>query len=361
MNAIIRILIILLFSPLALLSQSKQQQIEDILDRYNNKKDSPAMAILVMKDAETLYKNTYGYTNPERGKKLQSRDRFHLVGVSSQFTAISIMQLVADDLLKMDDKIGDILPELPDYVHSVTINHLMNHISGIPRVDQQKIINEHGFVDASLMIKALHDETALSYKPGSKMEINPVNYVLLAEIVKALSGSYEDHVKNKIFKPLGMKKSYVFSGEKKFWHWRIVDGYVNPSGEKLMVDPSQNNYKYLGTRGIYVSIDDYARFLSIYDTDALLPPPVMAESFRMSFFQPNLQKYPGKGWYLGFNKGVLYAYQPGAGTGYTHIVMRIPGENLSVAIFTNQRAVFGLRKTAFEIINLYSENSFNPE
>jgi CubicO group peptidase (beta-lactamase class C family) len=65
----------------------------------------------------------------------QQTDGLDVASVSKQFTATSILLLVQEGRLRLDDDVRQYLPELPDYSRKtgspITIRHLLKHTSGL--------------------------------------------------------------------------------------------------------------------------------------------------------------------------------------------------------------------------------------
>ena len=56
---------------------------------------------------------------------------FDIGSTQKQFTAASVLLLVEDGRLALTDDIRKHLPDLPDYGHRVTVDHLLTHTAGI--------------------------------------------------------------------------------------------------------------------------------------------------------------------------------------------------------------------------------------
>lgn len=73
----------------------------------------------------------YGTADLERGLPITTSTRFDVGSVQKQFTAASILLLAEEDRLSLSDDVRDHIPELPDYGHTITLDHLLTHTSGI--------------------------------------------------------------------------------------------------------------------------------------------------------------------------------------------------------------------------------------
>ena len=92
----------------------------------------PGCAVGVYQDGRTLYEGAYGLANLQHSVPIDPQNTVFDVGsVSKQFTAASILLLVQDGELALEDDIRRYLPEIPDYGHVITIDHLLHHTSGL--------------------------------------------------------------------------------------------------------------------------------------------------------------------------------------------------------------------------------------
>ena len=89
--------------------------------------------ILVAKSGQIIYNKSFGISNIDPVKPLQLNSQFRLASLSKPFTAMAIMILQEQGKLEYDNEIIKYLPELP--YPGITIRHLLNHISGIPKYE----------------------------------------------------------------------------------------------------------------------------------------------------------------------------------------------------------------------------------
>ena len=91
--------------------------------------------MLYAEQGEIVYENAAGWRDLNKRQKdsLRIDDAFQLSSDSKMFTAEAIMLLKADGKLDYDDDVRKYIPQLP--YESITIRHLLNHRSGLPRYD----------------------------------------------------------------------------------------------------------------------------------------------------------------------------------------------------------------------------------
>jgi CubicO group peptidase (beta-lactamase class C family) len=103
----------------------------DSLLNYCNENGMFNGSIAIAKNDTVIFKKSYGLTEKESSKKINSETLFYLASVSKQFTAMSIMILQEKGLLEYEEPVVKYLPELKSLGSKVTIRQLLNHTSGI--------------------------------------------------------------------------------------------------------------------------------------------------------------------------------------------------------------------------------------
>jgi len=177
-----------------------------------DKPDSPGCSIGVIKDGKLVYKRGYGSANLDYNVPLTSESVFYIASTSKQFTAASILLLVRRGTISLDDDIRKYFPELPKYEVPITVNHLVHHTSGVRDYLElmgmagRKMDEPFGNEEA---VELIARQKGLNFKPGEKFSYSNSNYVLMAEIVRRVSGkSLREFAGENIFRPLGMTNTH---------------------------------------------------------------------------------------------------------------------------------------------------------
>ncbi len=203
----------------------------------------PGAALLVVDDGEIVYRGARGMANVELAVPLSPDQVFRLGSITKQFTGAAIMLLEEEGKLSVSDPITKYLPDYPTHGHTITIEHLLTHTSGI-----FNYTNVPGFMDQPVRMDVTTEELVDSFKgfamdfaPGESWNYSNSAYVMLGAIIEEVSGqSYADFVHERIFEPLGMNNSYY--GGHQIIPGRVdgytaeEDGYVN-AGYISMTQP----------------------------------------------------------------------------------------------------------------------------
>ena len=191
-----------------------------------DRNDSPGCAVAVIRDGEIAYVNGYGMADLDREVPISSRSLFYLGSVSKQFTGMSIALLAQQGALSLDDHVTKYVPKLGALYESISIRHLLHHISGIK--DYLELLVLAGanlsFPHTEKEIVALlSEQKALNFEPGEHFLYTNSGYFLLSLIVKEVTGTpLSDFAETSIFQPLGMNQTYFYNNRVKTGKHSVV-------------------------------------------------------------------------------------------------------------------------------------------
>lgn len=151
--------------------------------------DDPGCSAAVARDGEVVWAGSRGLADVEAAEPITTSTAFDLASVSKQFTAIAVVRLAEDEALALTDPLSRHLPALPGWAASVTLDDLLHHTSGIPDyvgllIEAGTAIDEHA--DQADALAAI--ASVAEIEPGGTFSYSNSNYVLLAEVVAAVSG-----------------------------------------------------------------------------------------------------------------------------------------------------------------------------
>jgi D-alanyl-D-alanine carboxypeptidase len=197
----------------------------------------PPGVIAVVQRGQHRKVHTFGVRNIKSGLPIRVDDRMRIASVAKAFSGAVALSLVSEGKLSLQDTIGKRLPELlPEAWREVTLRQLLNHTSGIPDFP-----SDQGFAEAFVAsptkapppeeLLSSMEEVDLLFVPGLEYHYSNSDNIVIALMVEAATGmSYEDLLRERVYRPLGLRKTSLPSGT----HLRkpFIHGYSN--------DPSQN-------------------------------------------------------------------------------------------------------------------------
>jgi D-alanyl-D-alanine carboxypeptidase len=235
---------------------------------------SAASLSVNLKGAERNINLAAGTTQyPNSGAKVTPADLFQIGSITKSFTSVAILQLEAAKKLTIEDRLGQWLPQYPEW-KDVTIRQLLDMTSPIPGYDSQPSIArmmgndpDHWFTSWELVAAAYpHDGEP---KPVSGWTYSNTNYILAQMIVEKAGGRPYAEVVRELAKETGLENTYY---EQDLYPPaitnRMVSGYFfsHDAGNKLLApllgrDVKNDSVSWMqGAGGIVSSMQDVSRW-----------------------------------------------------------------------------------------------------
>ena len=298
--------------------------------------------VLYAEQGRVVYEKAFGWRDLSKRQKdsLRVDDAFQLSSDSKMFTAEAIMLLKAEGKLDYDDDVRKYIPQLP--YEGVTIRHLLNHRSGLPRYDamaDQHWPDRKKPFSNEAMIKMLAEKKPEPYgTPDGSYFYNNINYALLATVVERASGQhFEEFMRERIFEPLGMSHSYIYSMRND----SLVSLYmpVDAHGHDLFKNgplKTQNDYLngVMGDKIMFSTVEDLWKFNQALDKHVLLPDSLQAEAFKPGSPEWKNDENYGFGWRMSKEHPGMY-FHFGWWKGYRSAIIRDTNKNRFLAVLTN--------------------------
>jgi len=179
-----------LYSALSFGQFKESEAIDKIFEDWNQP-NTPGCALGIIQNGELVYAKGYGLANMEYDIPNSATSVFRIGSTSKQFTAASIVLLVEQGKLSLDDKLSDYFPAFPEFAKTITVRHLLNHTSGIRDYLQLSFLKGLGdddyYTDENVM-DWLVNQADLNFVPGEEFMYSNSGYWLLGQIVKEASG-----------------------------------------------------------------------------------------------------------------------------------------------------------------------------
>ncbi|HEX3313352.1 MAG TPA: serine hydrolase domain-containing protein, partial [Gemmataceae bacterium] len=192
--------------------------LQPYLDQY---KMAGIIGIIAEKTGKVHFKNVMGYADVEAKKPIGEDNVFWIASMTKMFAGASVMMLVDEGKLSLDDPVTKHIPQLSKWmvveekdsaqillkplVRPVTLRHLLSHTSGLAGSSE---LNQVAGADSTpLKVRALSSVTGpLLAQPGDKYAYGTQSMNIAARVVEIVSGMpYEEVLQKRFFDPLGMK------------------------------------------------------------------------------------------------------------------------------------------------------------
>lgn len=324
--------------------------------------DEPGLAVAVLSDGAVVANAVVGQADLEQGTAITDGTVFHAASLSKQFTAFAILLLEQDGKLSIDDPVSAYLPEAGRWP-PITLRQLMNHTNGLR--DLGALLTMAGWRSEDLVtnqqaLDMVLAQDGLNFEPGSAFQYNNSDYVLLAEVVRRVSGqSLAEFCRMRIFGPLGMSHTR-FQNDVAAIQPSRAQSYA-PTGEGF--SRRALTYAYTGPTGLQTTAGDLVRWAANFETGEVGGPAAFrrmetigrlndgSESFYPYALGQEHHVYEGRSvWSHG-----------GRDAGFRSFLLRVPGEHLAVSVLSN-RSDIDATDLAYRIADIYlTPSSSRPE
>lgn len=265
--------------------------------------------------------------------------------VAKPVAAASVLALVEDEALGLDDPVVEHLPRFRfggEHAAEVTVRHLLAQTSGLPASATAAVSDCRGgdCPRPADRLGALDRIDPLA-PPGEEYAYTSANYVVLAAVVEAVTGtSFADHVRGAVLDPAGARGAItdpasarargLAPGHLPLW------GVTAPVATGL--DPHGAAYGYLGG-----DLDDLASLASLFLREG--GDVLSAESFALMSGEQSAEGGAGTGYGLGWRVGGLDApldgalWHSGAAPGYAAMLLLLPERDLALVMQQNSHGL----------------------
>jgi len=124
--------------------------------------------------------------------------------ITKQFTAAAILKLEMQGKIRTDDLITKYFDDVPEAKAGITIHNLLTHTAGLIGYTGSEPLGDFEAAERDETIRKVFQEPLL-FLPGKDMRYSNAGYSVLAAIIEKASGhTYEEYLREHLFKPAGM-------------------------------------------------------------------------------------------------------------------------------------------------------------
>lgn len=298
----------------------------------------PGGVVGVALDGKMVFTKGYGLANVETGTPIVRETVFDVGSVSKQFTAVCVLLLEEDGLIKTSDPITKYFPEVPTFGKEITIDHLLHMTSGLRDYLNVWVVGGWWFTeerDFDDVVQTLARQQGLNSDPGEKFNYCNAGYVLMAMLVERVTGKTLDvFAKERVFGPLDMKDTFFMSNDAQIVPRRALSYGPNDQGR---LENMWSPMAIYGDGGVHTTVDDLLKWHVNFSTNKLgKGDPVLIE--KMLSTKPLNDGKPNGyacGLFVGEFDGVKRIEHGGNWLGYAAATARFPDKGLSIFVLSN--------------------------
>ena len=191
------------------------QEISETLDEYIVKKlgDNFKGNVLLAHNNKVFYNRSFG-NNPQ-GKPNTPGELVGLASMGKMFTAISILQLMEDRQLSLDDKVAKHFPEIKRKdISEITLRQLLTHTSGMGDFFSSPLYPKlKDSIKKPIDMLPIIEADPLHFEPGKSWAYSNSGFAFLGILIEKITGqTFQDYVRSNIFLPAGMTTAKAGDG-----------------------------------------------------------------------------------------------------------------------------------------------------
>jgi D-alanyl-D-alanine carboxypeptidase len=175
---------------------------------------APSISVAIVQGGKIAFEKAYGKARLDPPADARPDMRYSIGSVSKQLLAASVLLLVEDGKLSLDDPVSRYLPGLTR-AGEVTIRQLLTHTSGYQDYYPQDYVAP--FMQKPVTADQILDQWAkkpMDFDPGTRWQYSNTNYVIAGRIVERVTGGpFFDFLSKRILSPLGMKSAINLADE----------------------------------------------------------------------------------------------------------------------------------------------------
>lgn len=266
--------------------------IDDLVEEAIHEGRLPGAVVLVGQNEQIIYRKAFGHRALVPDIEPMTVDTiFDLASLTKVVaTTTSIMQLIEAGRISLDDPVVKYIPRFKRHGKSkITVRHLLAHTAGL-RPGFNPAWRWKGYRAA---VERIVNDVPVT-EPGERIAYSDLNFILLGEIVRRVSGMSLDRFANEhLFKPLGMRdtmynpppniKSRIAPTERCWKNFRPCKGPDGTMLRGLVHDPAARRMGGApGHAGLFSTADDLAIFCRMlvgggtFDHAQILSPATIA-------------------------------------------------------------------------------------
>jgi CubicO group peptidase (beta-lactamase class C family) len=359
-------LLLLLCSSIALQAQNQSTELDAFIRKGLKDWEGLGLSVVVVKDGQTLFSKGYGVTKVGTNEQVDDQTLMAMGSTTKAVTALALGMLVDEGKLALDDKVIKFLPGFkvadPWITRELTIRDLLTHRAGMGNADF--LWSTANWSTAEVLDRMQYAETTYPFRSGYTYQ--NIMYAAAGEVLAAASGmAWETFLTERIFKPLGMRRTFPFHSQVQGMS-NVVVPHDKVNG--VLSEIPMLSADAIGAAGSVMSCaSDMAIWMNFLLNRGvpLLKPRTFDELFSPQVVIPRESFYPttqltephwttyGLGWFQHDYKGKMLNYHTGSLPGLIAICGLLLTDRFGVYVFGNTDHIELRHAILYKAIDLF--------
>lgn len=269
--------------------------LDEMLQKYIPGKSIPGGEIFVWQRGKEIFRKQYGHRDYLGQEPVEGEEFYYLYSCTKILTCASVLHLIEQGKLTLDDRLSDIIPAFADVrlrdgsapKNPILIRHCFSMTSGMNYDLNAPSIREALRKNPNAGAREIADAIAkipLSFEPGTHYQYS-LSHDVLAAVAEEITGkTFYEYIKEWAFEPLGIKDLYFEENEQTRAN---MAAHFAMGSEQAHSRPLINPYIFSphyhsGGAGLIAKPSEYIKFLSALAQGGLgLLKPETIEMFKV--------------------------------------------------------------------------------
>lgn len=321
----------------------RQEELKAFVEESMKRWTVPGVTIGIWNNGDQeLY--AFGKANLETGYAMAEETILQIGSISKIFTTTLLMTLVDEGLIDLDDPVSKHLPDFrltqDGTQDAVRIKDLVSHVSGV----YGDHFDDFGWGDDALaQYVASMSDLRQVYEPGELWSYTNSAFNLAGYIIEQKLGTtFEQAVRDRIFEPLGMDRSFYFPHEAITYRVSVGHTLVSPDGDEHEVARRWPIPRASGPAGsISSNVENMLRFARFHMGDGTWDGKRVLSDASRQKMQDELVQHAGMadawglGWQINYYDGEKAVGHGGSTNGFQAHLDLVPSRDFALVILTN--------------------------
>lgn len=319
----------------------------------------PGVAVGILNDGQRETR-AWGVTSIGTRYPLLPESVFRVASISKLFTATLAMALVDEGKLDLDRPVAEYLPELEladaEARRTIATRHLLSHQSGL----WGDFSEDHGLGEDALSRAVARFGTVRQItRPGELWAYCNVGFHLTGAVIQRVAGvPFETAMRERVFRPLGLKRTGFFAHEAIIHSAAVGHEQVAPGADEHKIAGQYYPRNRNPAGGVISCVDDLLTFAAMYLNDGMaeggrvLSAAAIREMWTPQITAGNFADAYGVGFALVATDGVQTVGHGGSINGYQSHLAIVPDRGFAVVTLTNSArgssAIRGIERAILE-------------
>lgn len=258
--------------------------VDDLMNEYVDNGRVAGMVVSVAYRNEVVYTKAVGVRGAEDEQPLKEDDLFRIYSMTKPISGVAMMQLHEAGKFKLDDDLGQHLPDLANLKvynpegeptvpkRPISIRNLLTHTAGFgyvfgrnpvaDRIRNEQVLGSKDLEEFAMKVA----DIPLVYEPGTRWHYS-IAVDVQGLMVERLSGkTFDVYLDDHIFSPLGMEDTFFSVPAEKFDRLLPNHSWSRSMNHLIQMPPAQSMEPYFnqtffsGGGGLVSTAHDYMTF-----------------------------------------------------------------------------------------------------